>query len=93
MCKALGGVIYLVGYRFSSRGYRLSSRTKIRKSIGSNQFITTSKTPKIKKCPISRANIVHFETLALYQNVSYKMVPARGFGPPTYSLRMSCSTN
>ncbi len=27
----------------------------------------------MKKSPISRANIVHFETLALYQNVSYKM--------------------
>ena len=27
----------------------------------------------MKKCPISRANIVHFDTFALYQNVSYKM--------------------
>ncbi len=27
----------------------------------------------MKKCPISRANIIHFETFVLYQNVSYKM--------------------
>ena len=27
----------------------------------------------IRKCPISRAIILHFETLTLYQNVSYKM--------------------
>ena len=28
---------------------------------------------KNKKCPISRTNIVNFDTLSLYQNVSYKM--------------------
>ena len=28
----------------------------------------------MKKSPIPRANIVHFETLTLYQNVSYKLV-------------------
>lgn len=28
----------------------------------------------MKKCPISRTNIFHFETIVLYQNVSYKMV-------------------
>ena len=39
----------------------------------------TSKTPKMKKCPIFRANIVHFDTFALYQNVSYKMSHVRGF--------------
>ena len=36
---------------------------------------------KIKKCSISRANIVHFETLTLYQNVSYKMVQLAGLEP------------
>ena len=35
----------------------------------------------MKKCPISRANIIHFETLALYQNVSYKMVRLTGLEP------------
>ena len=53
--------------------FHFSSRTKILKSVGSNQFFSTSKTLEMKKSPISRANIVHFETLALYQNVSYKM--------------------
>ena len=55
------GVIFLVGFRFSSR-------TKILKIIGSNQFSSTRKTPKIKKCPISRTNIVNFDTLTLYQD-------------------------
>ena len=59
----------------------MSSRTKNRKSVGSNQFISTSKTQYIKKCPISRANIVHFDTLTLYQNVSYKMVGLAGLEP------------
>ena len=31
----------------------------------------------MKKSPISRANIVHFETLTLYQNVSYKMAMSK----------------
>ena len=35
----------------------------------------------MKKCPISRANIVHFNTLTLYQNVSHKMVGMRGLEP------------
>ena len=43
--------------------------------------MTTSKTLKMKKCPISRANIIHFETLALYQNVSYKMAGVAGIEP------------
>ncbi len=34
-------------------------------------------TIEIKKCPISRANIFHFETLTLYQNVSTNMVGVR----------------
>ena len=42
-------------------------------SIVNTRIFTTSKTSKIKKCPISRTNIVHFDTFALYQNVSYKM--------------------
>lgn len=33
--------------------------------------------------PDSRANIIHFETLALYQNVSYKMVETVGLEPTT----------
>ncbi len=56
----------------------MSSRTKIRKSVVSNQFISTRKTQHIKKCPISRTNIVNFDTLTLYQNVSYKMVRMTG---------------
>ena len=56
----------------------MSSRTKIRKFLGSNQFISTRKTQHIKKCPISRINIVNFDTLTLYQNVSYKMVRMTG---------------
>ena len=73
------GVISLIWFHFSSSltflkyGYRLSSRTKIFNSVSSNQFISTSKTHFIKKCPISRANIVNFDTFTLYQNVSYKM--------------------
>lgn len=51
--------------------------------LSSNEFSSTSKTPKIKKCPISRANIVNFDTLALYQNVSYKMVETVGLEPTT----------
>ena len=30
----------------------------------------------IKKCLISRTNIINFDTLTLYQNISYKMVEA-----------------
>lgn len=33
----------------------------------------------IKKCPISRAIIVHFDTFVLYQNVSYKLAEASRF--------------
>lgn len=33
--------------------------------------------------PDSRANIVNFDTLALYQNVSYKMVETVGLEPTT----------
>ena len=37
--------------------YNLSSRIKTIKIIGSNQFISTRKTPKIKKCPINRTTL------------------------------------
>lgn len=47
----------------------------------------------MKKCPISRTNIVNFDILNLYQNVSYKLVPTAGIEPATYSLRVNCSTN
>ena len=40
----------------------------------------------MKKCPISRANIVHFDTFALYQNVSYKMVAGARFELTTFRL-------
>ena len=36
---------------------------------------------KNKKCPISRANIVHSDTITLYPNVSYKMAGAKGIEP------------
>ena len=68
------GLIYLVGFNFSSR-------TKFLKSVGSNKFLSTNKTQKLKKSPISRANIVHLETLALFQNVSYKMAGVKGIEP------------
>ena len=86
------------GYHFSSRvsffqqrnvylvGFHFSSGTKILKFISSNHFFSTSKTPKMKKSPISRTNIFHFETIALYQNVSYKMV-----GKMRFELTVSTS--
>ena len=39
--------------------------------------------PKIKKCPISRANIVHFDIIALYQNVTHKVARLEGLEPST----------
>ena len=33
----------------------------------------------VKKSPISRANILHFETFTLYQNVIYKMAEKARF--------------
>ena len=61
--------------------------------------MSTSKTQHNKKCPISRANIIHFETLALYQNVSYKMVRGMRFeltrvapyAPQTYASTNSAT--
>lgn len=43
----------------------------------------------MKKCPISRTNIIHFETFALYQNVSYKMAGAEGIEPSSKVLETS----
>ena len=40
----------------------------------------------MKKCPTFRANIVHFDTFALYQNVSYKMVAGAGLEPTAFRL-------
>ena len=43
----------------------------------------------MKKSPISRANIVHFDTIALYQNVSYKMACLRGIEPLNLTSEIS----
>lgn len=43
----------------------------------------------MKKCPISRATIIHFETFVLYQNVSYKMTINTNFdafATPIYEM-------
>ena len=56
----------------------------------SNINSLTRKTPKIKKCPISRANIVHFDTLGLYQNVNYKMGRLMGLEPMHERFTAAC---
>lgn len=66
-----------MGCRFSSRKmflavFHFASRTNFETASISNkkQLLQNA---NYKKCPIPRANIIYFDTLALYQNVIFKM--------------------
>ena len=64
--------VYLISLSFTSRSI-------FHKFVSSNLNLSTREIHKNEKCPISRANIVNFDTLTLYQNVSYKMAEQQRF--------------